>query len=337
MNPALALIATADFAPGVLEEAWRVLTFRAGMNAGAVLLGTTLLGLACGVVGSFLVLRRRALVADALSHAALPGVALGFLLATLLGGDGKSLPVLLLGAGVFGLLGVAVLHLLAALPRVKEDAAIGAVLSVFFALGMVLLGLANRTPGGNQAGLNRFIFGQAASLSRDDLTLIITLTLIALIVPLALFKELRLICFDGSFARSLGWPTLALDGALMAVVTLITVAGLHAVGALLMVALLIVPAAAARFWTNHLATMVLLAAMIGALGAMAGTTLSAVVRNLPTGPLIVLACGLLFLVSFLFAPRRGLIAKSLQFIAVRRALRAALARGALSFGEEPRA
>lgn len=313
----------------LIRAAFEVLTFRAGANSAVVLLGTMLLGLACGITGSFLLLRRRALVADALSHAALPGVALGYIVITLLGGDGKSLFYLLPAAAVFGVLGVITLQIINTLPRVKEDAAIGSVLSVFFALGIVLLGIANRLASGEPAGLNRFIFGQAASMQINEVWVILALGGIAALIPILFYKELRLLCFDAGFARSLGWSTLALDGALLAVVTMLTVAGLHAVGAILMVALLIIPPAAARCWTDRLWKMVIIAGVFGAVGSALGVTASAVIDDVPTGPAIVLGCAILFIISLLLAPRRGLVARWIDNRRSVARMRLDLARGAM--------
>jgi manganese/zinc/iron transport system permease protein len=260
------------------------------------------------VVGAFLLLRKRSLVADALSHAALPGVCVGFLLSIWLGGEGRSLAVLLPAAGVFGLLGVACVHLLSRLPTVREEAAIGTVLSVFFAGGIVLLGVIQHLAVSNKAGLNHFIFGQAATMLGSDSLVIALLAALALVTCIALFKELRVLCFDSGFAGSMGWNTFALDAVLLGMVTLLTAVGLHAVGAMLMVALLIIPPAAARFWTHRLTAMTMLSGAIGALACFSGAAWSAFASDTPTGPAIVLACGCIFLLSMLFAPRRGVVA-----------------------------
>jgi manganese/zinc/iron transport system permease protein len=298
----------------------RALIYDAPHNTVVVLRGTMLLGLACGVVGVFLLLRKRSLVADALSHAALPGVCVGFMLAASMGVAGKSLFVLIPAAAVFGLLGVACIHLLTRVPRIKEDAAIGAVLSVFFALGMVLLSLIQRMPVSNKAGLNHFIFGQAATMSAADSNTIAVLAALVLLIAWLANKELKLLCFDAKFAQSLGWSTLVLDGVLLMMVTILTVIGLHAVGAILMVALLIIPAAAARFWTQRLMVMVALSAAFGAIACHAGVAVSAIAPHIPTGPAIVVACGSLFIVSLLIAPKRGLLANAVRRMSLGRSI-----------------
>jgi len=290
-----------------------VLFFRAGYNATVVVIGTTLLGIACGIIGSFLLLRRRSLVADALSHAALPGVCAGFLLAMLLGAeDLRSLWFLLPGAAVFGLIGVGCVQAISRLPRMSEDAAIGAVLSIFFALGIVLLKAIETTATGSKAGLRDFIFGSAASMVRADVWVIVIIAALAIVIAALLFKELRLLCFDRAFARATGWPTLLLDGLLLALVTAVTVAGIHAVGAILMVALLIIPPAASRFWTDRLLIMILIAAAIGGFGCWAGTAASSAFDDLPTGPAIVFACGCVFAAGLIFAPKRGILPRMVR-------------------------
>ena len=309
-----------------LSDFWNALTYDVPHNTAVVLRGTTGLGLACGVVGTFLLLRKRSLVADALSHAALPGVCVGFLVAVWLnqsapeGAAPRSLLVLIPAAAVFGLLGVLCVHLLTRVPRIKEDAAIGVVLSVFFALGVVLLGIIQRMPVGSVAGLDQFIFGQAATMRSADANLIAVISLVTIALTVLVHKELKVLCFDAPFAASLGWSTFALDALLLAMITTLTVIGLSAVGALLMVALLIVPPAAARFWTHRLGVMIALAAIIGGLSCHVGTAASAAIDNVPTGPSIVVACGTLFLLSMLLAPRRGLIASVVQRVALGRTI-----------------
>ncbi|MEX2139493.1 MAG: iron chelate uptake ABC transporter family permease subunit [Pirellulales bacterium] len=294
-----------------------------------VLTGTALLGCVSGVVGSFAVLRRRALVSDLLSHAALPGICIAFIVA-----GGKHYSQLLTGAFLSGLLGVALVTLIIRWTRTKEDAAIGIVLSTFFGLGIVLSSLIQRSPEfGGTAGLERYTLGQAANITRDDVVLIAIVCAAALAVVVLLYKEFKLFSFDPDFARSQGWPTLKLDLAMMGLLGLVAVVGVKAVGVLLVPALLITPAVAARFWTNRLGPMLALSAIIGGLSAAAGTLLSAGVHvdwlgfdplafgnndsPLPTGPLIVLCVTAVFLFSMLFAPRRGMAAQVIELVRLR--------------------
>lgn len=310
VNTIAVMLAQAE--PTLLSELWSLLTWQVPHNTAVVLRGVIVLGIACGAIGTFLMLRKRSLVADALSHAALPGVCAGFLIAFWLGMDGRPLWVLLLGATVAGLLGVGAMMALNTIPRIKEDAAIGVVLSVFFAAGVVMLGIIQHLPAAHRAGLHHFIFGQAATMRAGDSNLIALLALLVALCTIVAFKELRLLCFDAAFAQSIGFPRLALDGLLMALITVVTVVGLHAVGALLMVALLIIPAAAARFWSDRLGLMIVIAACIGGLGAYGGTAASALIDDTPTGPAIIIACGVLFAVSMMLAPTRGLVIEAVR-------------------------
>jgi manganese/zinc/iron transport system permease protein len=293
-------------------EVIATLTLQAGFNSAVVVAGTACLGVAAGTIGSFMLLRKRALVSDALSHATLPGIAVAFLVATYLGVEGRSLPVLLAGALLSGALGVLTIQAIARYTRLPEDAAIGAVLSVFFGIGVVLLSHIQTLATGNQAGLKTFILGQTAAMNRGEAMAIAVLALAALAASVLLFKEFRLICFDPGFATGQGWPTVRIDLTLMGLTTLVTVIGLQTVGLILIIALLIVPPAAARFWTEKLWVMVVVAALLGGLSGWIGASLSALVPRLPAGAVIVLVAGALFMVSFLFAPARGVVATAVR-------------------------
>lgn len=290
---------------------WKRVLLLEDYNTRVVIAGTTLLGCAAGLVGSFTLLRKRALMGDALSHATLPGIGLAFLIATVAGGDGKSLPVLLLGATVTGLLGIGAILLIRNLTRLKEDTALGAVLSVFFGAGVALLGVIQQMPQGHAAGLEAFIYGKTASMGSTDIRLIAVTGLVCAAASLVLFKEFKLLCFDEVFAGARGYPVLLLDMALMALVVIVTIVGLQAVGLVLMVALLVIPASAARFWTERLWKMFLISGGIGAAGGMAGAGISALFSRLPSGAMIVLVCAVFFLVSLIFGSSRGVLIRAL--------------------------
>ncbi|KAA0682995.1 metal ABC transporter permease [Roseomonas genomospecies 6] len=317
----------------LIEEALRVLTFQSGFNSAVVVAGTAALGLAGGTVGTFLLLRRRALVSDALSHATLPGIAVAFLAGAALGLPERSLPLLLAGAVVSGVIGLLTVQFLSRFTRLTEDSAIGAVLSVFFGLGVVLLSVIQNLELGGQAGLKTFILGQTAAMAQGEAIAIGLLAAGAALAVALLFKELRVLAFDPGFAAVQGWPVGALDLVLMGLATFVTVIGLQTVGLILVVALLIIPPAAARFWTDRLSALTVVAAVIGALSGWLGATLSALLPKLPAGAVIVLVAGGFFLLSFLFAPARGLVAAALRqgrlrlTFAERRALTDLLAGG----------
>ena len=288
------------------------LSTRPGHNTTIVLAGAVLLGVASGVVGSFALLRRRALMADALSHATLPGICLAFLLASALGADGRSLLVLLPGAAATGILGLLLVHWATRATRLTEDAAIGAVLSVFFGVGVVLLSIIQVLPTGNQGGLKGLIFGQTATMHASDALLLAGVAALSILTVAFTFKQLALIAFNDEFASSIGVPVRSIDLLLMGLVVLVTVSGLVAVGLVLVVAMLIIPAAAARLWTDRLRTMVVLAATFGGTAAWLGVFVSSRLDRTPTGPAIVLAAGLIFLIGTLAAPRRGVLAGVLR-------------------------
>lgn len=291
---------------GGIDELWRVLTLR-DYNTRIVVLGTALLGAAAGVIGSFALLRKRALLGDALSHAMLPGIALAYLVSTALGQEGKSLPLLLLGATLSGLLGTGCVLGIRHWTRLKEDAALSIVLSVFFGAGVALLGLVQQTSRGHAAGLESFVFGKAAALAAQDAWVIFWGGLVCVLLVILFYKEWQLLCFDETFAASSGWPVVGLDWLMMLLIVLISVIGLQAVGLVLMIALLVIPPAAARFWTDQLGPMVWLAGGLGFLSSFGGAVLSALLPRLPSGPMIVLFAGSVFLLSLLFGTRRGIL------------------------------
>ena len=279
--------------------------FSLSYNTLVVLAGTSLLGAVSGLVGSFAVLRRRSLTGDALAHASLPGLCLAFLIV-----GGRSLPAMLLGAFISGILGVACISGLRRWTRIKEDAAIGIVLSVFFGFGIVLsVVIQNQTTGGSKAGLNSYILGYTAGMLLQDVYLIAALAGLCLAVIVALYKEFKLTAFDAGFGRALGHPTLALDLLLMTLIAVAVVIALPAVGVVLSAALLIIPGAAARFWTDRLVRMLVIAVVIGCLIGIIGTLLTAAC-NLPAGPTLVLVGTGLFLLSMFLAPNRGVLARA---------------------------
>ncbi len=294
------------------QEILQTLGFQRGFNTTTVMLGTTLLGIAAGIIGCYALLRKRSLMADALSHATLPGIALAFMISAAIGIEGKSMAILLIGAAVTGVLGVVTIQAIHRHPRVREDAAIGIVLSVFFGAGIVLLSVVQSMSTGSQGGLSRFIYGQTASMLTADAVLMSVITLVAIISAVLLLKEFALVSFNEGFARVTGWPVTFIDLLMMSLIVLVTVAGLQAVGLILVVAMLIIPAAAARFWTDRLRWLVVIAAIIGGLSGYLGAAVSALLPRKPAGAVIVLCAGAVFLASMLLAPRRGMLAQGFQ-------------------------
>jgi manganese/zinc/iron transport system permease protein len=281
-------------------------------NTRLVVLSTSALGIAAGIVGAFLLLRKRSLMGDALAHSTLPGIVIAFVVMLALGGTGKSLPGLIAGAALSGIIGLLIMLAIRNTTRLSDDTAMGFVLSVFFGAGLALLGVVQKIPKASAAGLESFIYGKAASMVVVDFWLISAIAALAAIAALFLFKEFTLLCFDESFAAAEGWPTLWLDVLLLGLVTAVTVIGLQSVGLILIIAFLITPPAAARFWTHRLSTMVFLSAVIGAASGWLGASISALLPRLPAGAVIVVVTSLVFLVSMIFAPTRGIFARNLR-------------------------
>jgi manganese/zinc/iron transport system permease protein len=289
-----------------LSRLLRVLTLK-DYNTRLIILGTGIFGLCAGVVGTFMLLRKQSLIGDVVSHASLPGIGIAFLVMEIgHPGSGKNLGGLLLGALIAGFLGVVCTTAISKWTRIKQDAALAIVLSIFFGLGISLFTIIQNIPGGNAAGLHQFIFGKAASITLADVRLIASSSAVVLVLCLLLFKEFSLLCFDEDFAAVQGWPVTLLDLMLMSIVVGVTVIGLQSVGLLLVVAMMIIPAAAARFWTDHIRTMAIISGLIGGLSAVGGVVLSALFSKLAAGAIIVLVGSMFFLISLLIGTKRGL-------------------------------
>jgi manganese/zinc/iron transport system permease protein len=280
-----------------------------------ITLGTAVLGAICGMLGSFAVLRKESLLGDAISHAALPGIAVAFLIT-----GAKDSNILLLGALVSGLIGTFWIRAMTQKTHLKSDTALGLVLSLFFGFGMLLLTFIQKQPNANQAGLDKYLFGQAATLVESDVLLMVIVTSLALVVMLLFWKEFKLLLFDADYTKTLGFNTRFIDITITFFIVLAIVLGLQTVGVVLMSAMLLAPAAAARQWTNKLSVMVFLAAIFGAFSGVLGTAISASQNNLSTGPVIVLVASVFVLFSFIFSPGRGLLFRQLRFRRNRRDL-----------------
>ncbi len=302
----------------LLAEAADVLSM-SDYNTRLVFSGLTVLGLVCGVTGTFLLLRKRSLTSDSLAHSTLPGLAIAFLFGVFTGGDGKTLATLLLGGALAAGAAAVVIVALPALSRIREDAALALSLTVFYGLGVVLLSVIQQLPRGRASGLEYFIYGQAASLSLSDMQLICIVVAACLLVCLLFFKEFSILCFDFAHAKTLGRRPMVMDFALMTLIVVVCIVGLQAVGLLLIMAMLITPAVAARFWARRLPVVTLVAGFIGGLSAFCGVLLSSLLPRFPTGAIIVLCASGLFLVSLIFGPCGGVLGNSLRNAKSRRA------------------
>jgi len=278
-----------------------------------ILLGSMLLGLSTGVVGTFAYLRKQSLIGDTLAHAALPGICIAFMLTEV-----KSIGLFMIGAIVAGMIATVGIGWITRYSRIKPDAAMGIVLSVFFGLGIVLLTQIQHSSYGNQSGLDKFLFGQAASMTSEDVYTMASVAVVLVLVCALLYKEFKLISFDSGYGRGLGFSVTMLEQLLLWLVTVAVVVGIQAVGVVLVAALLITPAVSARYWTDRLGVMAALSGLFGALSGAAGTWVSAGTEQLPTGPLSVLTATAVFVFSVLFGPRRGIVSKLLRRRAAKR-------------------
>ncbi len=267
-----------------------------------VALGSALLGITSGVLGSFAVLKKESLLGDGISHAALPGVVLVFLVF-----GRRETEVLLLGALLSGLTAAFLITIVVRYTRIKFDAALALVMSVFFGLGLMLLSHVQKIPNSNQAGLQRFIFGQASTLMQRDLVVMAVGGAVLLALVALFWKEFKLFTFDSEYAQTLGYSPRVINFLLSLMIVIAIIIGLQMVGVILMSAMLIAPAVAARQWTNNLSVMVVLAAVFGAVSGVAGTTASSLQAKLPTGPAIVVCASIIVVFSILFAPQRGIL------------------------------
>ncbi len=272
-----------------------------------VALGSALLGVISGVLGSFAVLRKQSLLGDGVSHSALPGVVMAFILL-----GSKNTEVLLLGALISGVLATLFIIGIVRHTNIKFDSALALIMSVFFGLGLVLLTYVQKVPNSNQAGLKSFIFGQASTLLRRDINIMAVCGVVLLTLVLLFWKEFKLFTFDSDFAQSLGFSPKKLNLLLSFMIVLAIIIGLQTVGVILMSAMLITPAVAARQWTDRLWVMVVLSAVFGAVSGIAGTAASSLVPKLPTGPAIVVCISIIVIISILFAPSRGILHKIYQ-------------------------
>lgn len=307
---------------------WAALSLSLGYNATLVTLGASLLGAAAGMAGTFLYLRKNALISDAISHATLPGLGFAFLVAFGFGIDGRQLFILLSGSALSAALGLYFVNWLTRETRLTQDTAIGCVLSVFFAFGVVLLTIIQVIPAGRKAGLESFLLGSTAGMLYSDALLILVLSIITALVLFVFLRPIKLVVFDQGYSETLGISVRRVDFIILALTLAVTVLGMKIVGLILIVALLIIPAVSARFWSERTNIILVTATLFGALSGYIGSAISAVSPGLPTGPIIVLCCFGLFLFSFLFAPKRGVLAVALDHYRFQKAVH--LTQGLLS-------
>lgn len=284
-------------------------------NIRFVALGSVLLTASSAIVGSFTFLNKKSLIGDAIAHAVLPGICLGFIVS-----ETKNPIILIIGAFITGWLSLVAVNFITSRTRIKEDTAIGLVLSVFFGIGIVMLTVIQKSGNAAQSGLDHFLFGKAAALVGADLMAFGTVALLLLVVVYLLFKEFSLLAFDKDYARSIGLPVKRIELVLTSLIVLAVVIGIQAVGVVLMAAILITPAAAARFWTNRITVMITLASIFGAISGLSGAYISYIQPAMPTGPWIVIVISTIAFISFFFAPTRGIISRLFRQATIRKTI-----------------
>lgn len=276
-------------------------------NIRYVVLGTLLLSITSAIIGTFALLKKKALLGDATAHAVLPGICLAFMITGV-----KNPLYLAIGAFVTGWIALLLMDMLTKYSKIKQDTAIALLLSIMFGLGTLLLSIIQKSPNAAQLGLNNYLFGKAAALMSEDIYLLSSLSLLVLTIVTLLFKELTIIAFDKPFATSINLPVKLIEFIFTSLIVLAIVIGIQTVGIVLMAAMLITPAAAARFWTDRLKTMLFLAALLASISGLLGSFISYTAPGMPTGPWIVLIITLIAYLSFLFAPQKGMIAKRIR-------------------------
>lgn len=269
-------------------------------NIRYVVLGSMLLAASCAIVGVFIVLKKKALIGDAISHSVLPGIAAAFLFS-----GNKNIPMMIIGAFISGWLAIVLIDYITRHSKIKKDAAISIVLTVFFGLGVVLLTHIQHSGYASQSGLESFIFGNAAALIGNDVIVFSVIAVVLVLTVIAFFKEFTLTAFDEPFATAIGLPVSRLELLLTTLTVLAVVTGITAVGVVLMAAMLITPAAAARFWSDDLKKIVVIAACFGAFSGLAGAFISYLAPAMPTGPWMVVVSSVIAFFSFFFAPKKG--------------------------------
>ena len=266
-----------------------------GFNTALVLLSVLSLGTACGIIGAYIMLYKKSLVSDAVSHATLPGIGIGFMLALWLGLDnGRFLPFLLIGAAFTGYLAARLIHWINSNTRLNEDIAISTTLAFFFGLGIVLFSLIQNMESGNRSGLDSFLLGQTSGITYSDAIIICVVSLITAMLAVSLHRHFIIQSFDRNFAKLYAPLQGRLERILSFLMLIIVCTGLKTTGAILILALLIIPAASARLWSDNNKPMIALSAGFGLLSALSGALFSAGYANVPTGASIVVCSFIIF-------------------------------------------
>lgn len=277
-------------------------------NINNVLLGTILLGFTCGIVGVLVVLNKKALIVDAVSHSILPGICVGFML------SGVKNPVyLILGGMVAGAISVFLIDWITSVSRIKKDASIAVVLSFMFSIGVILLSIIQDSGNSNQSGLADFLFGKAATIVEDDLYVFGFMSLLVITIIPVFYQHFKIALFDPSFAHTIGLKKSHIQILISTLIIISTAIGIQTVGIVLMSALIITPASSAFFWTNNFRNSIFLSGIFAVLSSITGVFISYLSPLMPTGPWIIVSLSSIALFSAFLSPR-GMVTKRLKTI-----------------------
>ena len=257
------------------------------------LITSVIVGIVSGVIGSFIILRGMSLMGDAISHAVLPGVAVSYML----GGS------YMIGASIFGIMAAGLIGFVTQKSKLKNDTAIGIVFSSFFALGIILISFAE-----SSTDLYHILFGNVLAVRPSDMYTTLAVAVAVILFVALFYKELLVSSFDPVMAQAYGLKVQVIHYALMFFLTLVAVSSLQTVGTILVVAMLVTPAATAYLLTDKLSTMILIASSLGAISAVIGLFFS-YSYNLASGATIVLTTVVFFVIAFIFSPKQGFIFK----------------------------
>ncbi len=272
-----------------------------------VILGTIFLGISSALVGCFTFLQRRSLIGDSIAHSLLPGIGIGFLIS----GE-KNIPMLLLCSTLTGLASVYFIDFLQKRTKLKSDTLIALTLSMFFGFGLLILSYIQSSGNAAQSGLDHFLFGKAAAILEQDLYAYGSVSLVVIILVIVFFKAFMMVSFNPAFGEALGLPVKLYRFLLTTLTVIVISTGIQIVGVVLMAAMLLTSAGAARYWTTQLKTLIFLAAVFGSLAGLIGAFISYTLPQMPTGPWIVVVLSIFLVISMLFAPRKGVIATQMK-------------------------
>lgn len=269
-----------------------------------VTIGCSLLAMISAIIGNFAVLKKESLLGDGVAHASLAGVCMAFLLT-----GRKEMYILLLGALIVGLICISLIHYIQIYSKIKFDSVIAMMLSSFFGFGLVLLTYLKKIPGAKKAGLNRFIFGQASTLVVKDIYFIVAIGLLLLFMIILFWKEIKISIFDKEYAKTLGIDSDKIRFMVSVLLVINIILGIQIAGVILITAMIIAPAVAARQWSDKLLTVVIISAIFGFLSGAFGSIISTLDTSLPTGPLIVVISSFFVIFSLVFSVKEGIVVK----------------------------